>query len=132
MHLLSLVFLPRHWLLGHITTPYRLYWLSVIEANGTSLCVSSKTDLFDGELEWFEKGKNNLKMCTVSHTLLLFIGILGPPTFLLRRLIAAGCAALHTRGKHNSSYISKPFLSKLGDLQRHVLNSFVCAFRAAY
>lgn len=58
-------------------------------------------------------------MCAVSHTLLLFIGILGPPTFLLRRLIAAGCAALHTRGKHNSSYLSKPFLYKLCDLQRH-------------
>lgn len=56
--------------------------------------------------------KKTLKMCTVSHTLLLFIGILGPPTFLLRRLIAAGCAALHTRGKHNSSYLSKPFLCK--------------------
>lgn len=29
------------------------------------------------------------------HTVLLFIGILGPPTFLLRRLIVAGCVALH-------------------------------------
>lgn len=36
-------------------------------------------------------------MCehTYSHTLQLFIGILGPPTFLLRRLIVAGCVALH-------------------------------------
>lgn len=50
---------------------------------------------------------------TQSHTLLLFIGILGPPTFLLRRLIVAGCVALHMRGKHNSYYLCKPFLNTL-------------------
>lgn len=48
---------------------------------------------------------------THSHTLLPFIGILGPPTFLLGRLIVAGCVALHMRGKHNSGYFCQPFLN---------------------
>lgn len=39
--------------------------------------------------------------------LLLFIGILGPPTFLLRRLIVAGCVGLNARGKQNSYYLFK-------------------------
>lgn len=55
----------------------------------------------------------------IAHTLLLFIWILGPPTFLLRRLIVAGCVALHMRGKHNSHYLCKPFLNTFRDLQRH-------------
>ncbi len=41
-----------------------------------------------------------------SHTLLLFIGILGPPTFLLRRLIVAGCVALHMKGENTTVTIS--------------------------
>ena len=52
-----------------------------------------------------------------AHTLLLFIGILGPPTFLLRRLIVAGCVALHMRGKHNSYYLY--WTLSLSDLRRH-------------
>lgn len=55
-------------------------------------------------------------MTTLLHALLLlllFIGILGPPTFLLRRLIVAGCVGLNARGKQNSYYLLKEFCTFL-------------------
>jgi len=55
---------------------------------------------------------------THARTLQLFIGILGPPTFLLRRLIVAGCVALHTRGKHNGYYLLRHFLKVVGFIRR--------------
>ena len=58
--------------------------------------------------------------CT--RTLQLFIGILGPPTFLLRRLIAAVCAALHSEGKTQQSLTISPSLPSANtrrDVQRH-------------
>ena len=48
-------------------------------------------------------------LCMCTRTLQLFIGILGPPTFLLRRLIVAVCAALHSEGKTQQSLSHQAF-----------------------
>lgn len=87
------------------------------------VCMSEWDELLTDKCNTFEEHVCNIHKH--SYSLLLFIGILGPPTFLLRRLIVAGCVALHMRGKHNTYYLFKLLLNTVMMMQRY----FQCLIR---
>lgn len=90
------------------------YWYAAVMS---LVCVSDWDRLsFDN----YNSLRNTCEITPTTYILthcFFFIGIHGPPTFLLGRLIVVGCVALHMRAKHNSYYFCKAFL--------YVLNSFL-------